>query len=319
MPDWASDTNYPAGGDAWSATPIKVTPSAGVQAAGHTPNTKPPAQYENWFKNLVARYLGWYFYPPSTSDNAPQTLWTDADGNNRYLIDHNGYPMGRATIFDEPWGGFIDEAATIDVLGGRWHFVSSGSSGGGTMINQDPVSSYPSAFMQLSNDGSISSVARMHTEPIVYFLNTGNFSLVLEWEAALTNIGANDTLIYMGLSDAAGSIAIAFRKSSAETNWRAYAFDGSTTTNQDTTVVPTAGVYPTQRFRLELHGSASPYAGMKARFFINETLTNTLTSALASGAYTLFFNNTASGATQNDLCVGPIRAVWNRYGSLAEL
>lgn len=57
IPTWATDAAYPAGSDAWSATPTVVTPSGGAQAAGHVPNIKPPAQHENWFKNLVSKWV----------------------------------------------------------------------------------------------------------------------------------------------------------------------------------------------------------------------------------------------------------------------
>jgi len=51
--DWATDTNYPAGSETWSATPTKVAPSAGVQADGFVPTDRPPAQWINWLFNGV--------------------------------------------------------------------------------------------------------------------------------------------------------------------------------------------------------------------------------------------------------------------------
>lgn len=62
---WASDTNYPAGGDTWSATPTKVVPSAGVIAAGSVPATKLPAQ---WFNALLHRLGLWGQYLEETTD-----------------------------------------------------------------------------------------------------------------------------------------------------------------------------------------------------------------------------------------------------------
>ena len=46
--DWASDANYPAGSESWSATPTRVEPSAGQQAAGVAPEDVLPAQWFNW-------------------------------------------------------------------------------------------------------------------------------------------------------------------------------------------------------------------------------------------------------------------------------
>lgn len=51
--DWATDTNYPAGSETWSATPVKVAPSAGVQADGFAPTDQPPAQWLNWLFNEI--------------------------------------------------------------------------------------------------------------------------------------------------------------------------------------------------------------------------------------------------------------------------
>ena len=52
--DWASDANYPAGSESWSATPTRVAPSAGQQAAGVAPEDVLPAQWFNWlFGNIV--------------------------------------------------------------------------------------------------------------------------------------------------------------------------------------------------------------------------------------------------------------------------
>lgn len=48
---WASDTDYPAGGNPWNETPTKVEPDLAEIAAGHEPATAPPAQVENWWKN----------------------------------------------------------------------------------------------------------------------------------------------------------------------------------------------------------------------------------------------------------------------------
>jgi hypothetical protein len=56
-PIWASDTNYPAGADPWSATPTKVAPSAGQIAVGWVPDTEPPAQWMNYIKNLFGQHL----------------------------------------------------------------------------------------------------------------------------------------------------------------------------------------------------------------------------------------------------------------------
>lgn len=63
-PSWSSDTNFPAGASAWSATPTKVVPSGGQIAGGFVPATKPPATWINWLLATVGSHVransGWH-------------------------------------------------------------------------------------------------------------------------------------------------------------------------------------------------------------------------------------------------------------------
>ena len=47
-PQWATNANFPAGAQPWSATPTRVAPSGGVAAAGFAPAEQPPAQFMNY-------------------------------------------------------------------------------------------------------------------------------------------------------------------------------------------------------------------------------------------------------------------------------
>lgn len=58
-PNWSDDTNYPAGAEAWSATPTKVEPSVGAKQDGFVPATMPPAQWFNWLLNLLSLWVVW--------------------------------------------------------------------------------------------------------------------------------------------------------------------------------------------------------------------------------------------------------------------
>lgn len=55
-PVWATDTNYPAGSDEWSATPTKVAPSGGKVGTGVVPDTDFPAQEYNY---MVGNHGAW--------------------------------------------------------------------------------------------------------------------------------------------------------------------------------------------------------------------------------------------------------------------
>lgn len=57
VPIWASDVNYPAGASPWSGQPTKIAPTGGQISGGHVPATKPPAEWENYIKNLWAQHI----------------------------------------------------------------------------------------------------------------------------------------------------------------------------------------------------------------------------------------------------------------------
>ena len=59
VPSWATDTNYPndAGPDAATAT--KIEPSSGYKAVGERRDSGIVAQYGNWWRNLVYKWVKW--------------------------------------------------------------------------------------------------------------------------------------------------------------------------------------------------------------------------------------------------------------------
>lgn len=59
VPVPASDVNYPAGVFPWSGTPTKIDQGEAAEAAGLVPAEPIPAQYQNFEKNAVGKYLEW--------------------------------------------------------------------------------------------------------------------------------------------------------------------------------------------------------------------------------------------------------------------
>jgi hypothetical protein len=59
-PVWSTDANYPAGAEPWSGTATKTEPSSGKQDEGWEPGEHPPAQYFNWWQNLVYLWIAWF-------------------------------------------------------------------------------------------------------------------------------------------------------------------------------------------------------------------------------------------------------------------
>lgn len=58
-PTWATDATFNDPGQAWNGLANKITPAAGVIAAGHIPGHGEDAETANWWKNAVGAYLAW--------------------------------------------------------------------------------------------------------------------------------------------------------------------------------------------------------------------------------------------------------------------
>lgn len=77
--EWATDTNYPAGADAWSGTPTRVVPSAGTKTHGFTPEAPASAQELNWLVGRAADAVNFLagaaqLYDYSAADVVTDTL-----------------------------------------------------------------------------------------------------------------------------------------------------------------------------------------------------------------------------------------------------
>lgn len=148
--------------------------------------------------------------------------------------------------------------------------------------------------------------------------NTGGFfdssytsaviSPSLEWRAAMSVIGANNTKWQMGWTDAVStanayqSNAAYFRKASADTNWQAVTHAGGVDTVVDTGVPPTA--FGWQQFRIEWDFTGTP----TVRFYINGNLVATNTTHVPSMYGRIGFGAERSGASTSYLLVGPVAA-----------
>lgn len=88
VPTFATSANYPASSQPWSAGVTKVQPPAGLIATGYEPEMPPPAQYENWLKNLYGQWLQWM------NDTVRDAAISDSLATGTY---HNYNPTGLAT------------------------------------------------------------------------------------------------------------------------------------------------------------------------------------------------------------------------------
>lgn len=272
-----------------------------------------------------------------TSAFTPQAQWKDSAGNVRYLIDHNGYPAGRRTEFREGWFGGAFNYATAGIVPGLplWQVYAANAPTG---FSTGPIFggiSYPSSMAQI--DPAQANAGKLAISTGAGLVLQTYSAFIMEWEAALNTVGANNQTFFVGIgAEATGSdpmvatSALAFRKTSAQTNWQAYTGSGTAQTSTDTGVAPVANTL--QRFRIAYYGSATPIGiaqgSAVALFWINEALVAAVTATLPTAGGTaardeLCFGlgalNTAGLGAAQPMVVSPLYATWNRALSLAAL
>lgn len=326
LPTFSTDATYPAGASPWSGQPPRVAPSGTVLARGFTPQADLAAEFLNYLHGIsldFVKYLDSWWNPPSVSSNLPQLRFLDAAGNGRHVIDHNGLPTGgRITPMVEVWG------VTPGGAGSPW---STNFGTAAAVASQNPTTSYNSRFQQLtpSSTSGIANYALIYSAPLV-ICNTSGMTLVAEFEFGLNAAGAgitSNTSWFLGFDTGTDPInadtqLIGLYKSYNQANWQTLAANGgihnSTVTSPATP--PTAGVFPTDRFRVEIQGSGSPYGAYQAKFWINEVLVGTVAAGLLPGAQAMrfMFGCCNEGGAPSGSPLGfmsPITIMWNRFTS----
>jgi hypothetical protein len=136
LPEWATDTNYAAGGDPWSGTATKIEPSAGIKAKGQIPETGFQSQHYNWllhkfyestrFHREVLCGGGHRVYDDFLHATI-QDLWTLEGNGNESIADDsaNGAP-GSLLLDDSGLAGAAAHVMTpVLVIGtGDFHFAA---------------------------------------------------------------------------------------------------------------------------------------------------------------------------------------------------
>lgn len=135
IPRWATDTLFPAGGDAWSAQPNKEDPSDAKKDVGRVPAELPPATETNWWRNMVSRWLlhlctlrvlNWLDirdYTAVAATGAPAVGCWDEGAGYFYLGTANGEVIQSPTgeYWDDDGGG----AAVGPFIGNPIHSIDS--------------------------------------------------------------------------------------------------------------------------------------------------------------------------------------------------
>ena len=155
--DWATDTNYPAGSETWSATPVKVAPSAGVQADGFTPEDRPPAQWINWLFNGIV--TAGQDLETAVGDGSLQHAWARSEflGSSTPHLDITGsfLRVGAATpaipmIVVNEAGGEVFFGADLDLYTGKTLTLPSAAA---LLVTGAGAGGRPKALIQTSGVG----------------------------------------------------------------------------------------------------------------------------------------------------------------------
>lgn len=317
-PKWATNTNYGAG--PYSGNANKARPAAGVIAEGFDPGAGIPAEWINYLYSNHGQWLTWILNIPTTSSYSPQTLWQDASGNNRFLVDHNGLPGGKIVQQWEDWSGYTGGASlnstTTPISGIAWDLTVGNGAGSNSIAIATPSSAYGSNSWTTTPGTNASDSYVIATHRPVF--NAATFlDYVVEFDFQMSAVGANNVTFRNGLLSTAGpspgnADGAYFEKASTDTNWKCITADGTTKNTIDSGVAPSAATF--QRFRIEYHGSATAYGAVTILFFINGTkvATSLANPPRTSGTpcYTVF-QGVRSAANAVTGIVGSVRRVSN--------
>jgi hypothetical protein len=280
---------------------------------------------------------------PKVSLANPLLVMADGAGNIRHLYDHNGYPVGRRSEFREEWqtGG----TTTVLTGGSPPYNVGAGHQGSPSLVSNAPTKfqingTGGSGGWGIGADSKILSNAigfgpgtgtadKLYLQSIMSLCVKQNFmDLVLEWEA-YSPAGVGDSNVFMGLFQDYGTMstsnnAVWFKRPTGVSVWHTQTIAGGTVTDNNTAFSPSTSDY--QRFRIEVHGSASAIGAFHSGsdvvfFFINETLVATHTANVyANGQQvSIGFGIENTSSSTADLEIGPVYATWNRFPSLPAL
>jgi hypothetical protein len=124
----------------WATTGTKVTPTAGQQQAGWSPDDKPPAHWFNWWQNLVYTWILWLDGKMTDGSSGTRIGFYGVDstatGTGAGLVGHGAGATGTPTNYTGVYG---DGSTSGAGFGGEFVGSASGAgvsatggSGGGT-------------------------------------------------------------------------------------------------------------------------------------------------------------------------------------------
>lgn len=163
VPNWATDTNYPADAAPEESSPTKVAPTLGQATIGWRPKARPPAREMNWWKNLVGRWTAWLdsifdafdnltpqVGASITLRNAPAWTASTAYAVGDIIAGHAGnmYVCITAGTSDDAGDGPTTTAADITDGTAHWKFLTD-SDGQGRLWSEgeEYLQLHPAGFV----------------------------------------------------------------------------------------------------------------------------------------------------------------------------
>ena len=262
---------------------------------------------------VLADFIAWLKAPRAKSGSWAQPIvqYLNARLQNRFYIDHMGYPTGPYTGWDEDW--------CRPIFGGPW--PTSGdlwvaTPGTGSITTRAPANGPPLA--RLFNLLKITPPTAAATSTSMTRLGTcvvdDSMGVSLKWYAALSAGGTNHTTFVMGLVDASGGGAGVpgfgawFSKTNSDTVWQC---------NVNGQPSQSAGIGPGSNiihdFRIEIYGPSIADGGAGTTvFYIDGALVATFAGIpIASSSdplETAFAGlTTTTGGAAVTLYVGPVK------------
>ena len=326
----------------WTPTGADViTPAAGEKTSGFQSSQRPPAEYVNWFWELVTQWIVWisngYFTRPSLTDNTPVVAFTDRDGNERTYVGPEGYFMGPAIQELHRWTP-VDVLSTLttgsQVSASGMKVILDTNTSARVISGLSGATTTGAPGLKLSATGSAANQRAMVLSEYAGGSPSGNQPVsdidnnvvVMEYAAYISTATLTGIECYSGLHNfnafAATTLALAsnrfayFLGAAGSANWRCYVANGSSGSNVDSGVAVVANAYSS--FRIEYHGANSPVGvdagGAVVRFFIDgaevaEITTANVPSGLSSlGGFHAIAGN--SPASSRDYVIRPTRLAW---------
>jgi hypothetical protein len=252
----------------------------------------------------------------------PLASWLNGAGNGRWLVDHNGFPMGgRISEVSEEWDFSAGALGAGAIAGTRW---TTALAAGSAVSLQSPTANYNARFAQFTPSSTGSLQTLLYSYPF-FLANTPAMSLRLDMEFGISVGGAATNVSWYwgfgaGTNPLADNSILAFYKDNVGTNYSVITGTGIARTLSLTSIAPTLGVYPTDRFTIEIQGSASPLGAYQAFFYINDAYVFNTSSLPGATAMRFMFGSSNDGGAPSGSPVGSLGKVkmcWNRYATIS--